>query len=81
MLSLTAAVRILGQLKPQPARLSADGVQMLAEHRARNRIDGQVPVLMRLGVLPHPLAADHDVVVRQMKDAVLQIDIADLQRA
>jgi hypothetical protein len=36
---------------------------------------------MRLGVLPDPAAADHDVVVRQVEDAVLQIDIADLQRA
>ena len=49
---------------------------MLAEHRARHGIDGQVPVLVRLGVLPHPAAGDHDVVVRQMEDAVLQINIA-----
>ena len=34
---------------------------------------------MRLGVLPDPLAGDHDVVVRQMEDAVNQINIADLQ--
>jgi len=27
-----------------------------------------------------PLAADHDVVVRQMEDAILEINIADLQR-
>jgi hypothetical protein len=34
-----------------------------------------------LGVLPDPLAADHDVIESNMQDAVDQVDIADLQRA
>ena len=36
---------------------------------------------MCLGVLPDPAAADYDIVVRQMEDAVLEINVAGLQRA
>jgi hypothetical protein len=38
-------------------------------------------VLVRLGVLPNPEAADHDVIESNMEDTVGQVDITDLQRA
>jgi hypothetical protein len=34
-----------------------------------------------LRVLADPEAADHDVVERDMEDAILQVDVADLQCA
>jgi hypothetical protein len=74
-------VGVLRQLEADGGQLSADPVEMLAEHRTGHRIDGQIPVLVSLGVLPDPLATDHDVIESDMKHAVDQIDIADLQRA
>jgi hypothetical protein len=54
---------------------------VLADHRAGHRIDGQVPVLVGLGVLPDPLATDHDVIESYMEDAADQVNVAELQRA
>ena len=63
-------VRVLGQLEADVGEPGADRVQVLADHRASHRVDGEVAVLMRLGVLPDPAAADHDVVERDVEDAV-----------
>ncbi len=54
---------------------------MLTKHCAGHRIDREVPVLVGLGVLADPKAIAHDVGVGEVEDAVVKVDVTDLQCA
>src|ERR1700704_6652239 len=64
-------IGVLGQLEAEAGELGADRLSVLPGHRARKRVNSQVPVLVGLGVLSDSATADHDVVEGNVKDAFL----------
>jgi hypothetical protein len=69
------------QVKAEVGQAGADRVQVLADHCARYRIDGEIPVLMGLRVLADPLAVLDKIVEGKVKNAAFQINITGLQPA
>jgi len=74
-------VRVIGQLGADRRERGSDLVELGSDERAGVWVDGEPAVLVRLGVLTDALAAADNVVEGDVDQALVQIDVTDLQAA
>src|SRR5262249_6959556 len=74
-------VRVIAQLDADGGQVGLDLVRIGRDQGAGVRVDGQPPILMRLGVLANALAAADDVVEGDVDQATVEVEIVDLQAA
>jgi hypothetical protein len=74
-------VGVLDQLQADRGEARADSLGRLADEGAADRVQREPPVLVGLGVLADLLAALDEVVEGDVHGAVLQLEVAELDRA
>ena len=74
-------VSVVGQLDADGRQRGPDLIEVSSDQRACVWVDGQPPVLVSLGVLTDTLAAADDVVECNVDQAMVQVDVTDLEAA
>jgi hypothetical protein len=74
-------IRVIGQLGADRRERGSDPVQFGSDEGPGVWVDGEPAVLVGLGVLTDALAAADNVVEGDVDQALVQVDVTDLQTA